>query len=252
MSGSPLKKPEGISWNAASIELPEIPMLPPGPDAMSATISAVLPTLAAQLTANVAALQAKEHTYSGKLGAAQAAYTNSDDSGSQSVGQVVGMLGKLGEQAGQMGQVAGAPAQAAQGGSGMFGSLIEQVMKAAQGGGGSEGGQSAAVGAPAGAAPAPGGGAAPAPGQPPGQPTGQPPRDQLEERVERLEERAERQDRPYESPAPQQEQREPLQRADDSNLSSGPRDGASGAGPAPVAPPDQSRHAADDDLGRRL
>ena len=100
--GSPLKKPEGISWNAASIELPEIPMLPPGPDAMSATISAVLPTLAAQLTANVAALQAKEHTYSGKLGAAQAAYTNSDDSGSQSVGQVVGMLGKLGEQAGQM------------------------------------------------------------------------------------------------------------------------------------------------------
>ena len=126
--GSPLKKPEGISWNAASIELPEIPMLPPGPDAMSATISAVLPTLAAQLTANVATLAAKEHTYSGKLGAAQAAYTNSDESGSQSVGQVVGMLGKLGEQAGQMGQMAGAPAQAAQGGSGMFGSLIEQAM----------------------------------------------------------------------------------------------------------------------------
>ena len=74
--GSPLKKPEGISWNAASIELPEIPMLPPGPDAMSATISAVLPTLAAQLTANVATLAAKEHTYSGKLGAAQAAYRN--------------------------------------------------------------------------------------------------------------------------------------------------------------------------------
>ena len=148
--GSPLKKPEGISWNAASIELPEIPMLPPGPDAMSATISAVLPTLAAQLTANVAALQAKEHTYSGKLGAAQAAYTNSDDSGSQSVGQVVGMLGKLGEQAGQMGQMAGAPAQAAQGGSGMFGSLIEQAMKAAQGGEG-EAGRPPAGGAPVGA-----------------------------------------------------------------------------------------------------
>ena len=80
---------------------------------MSATISAVLPTLAAPLTANVATLQAKEHTFSGKLGAAQAAYTNSDDPGSQSVGQVVGMLGKLGEQAGQMGQMAGAPAQAA-------------------------------------------------------------------------------------------------------------------------------------------
>ncbi|WP_099037941.1 hypothetical protein [Mycobacterium neglectum] len=234
--GSPLKKPEGISWNAASIELPEIPMLPPGPDAMSATISAVLPTLAAQLTANVAALQAKEHTYSGKLGAAQAAYTSSDESGSQSVGQVVGMLGKLGEQAGQM---AGAPAQAAQGGSGMFGSLIEQAMKAAQGGEGGAGGQAPAGGAHAGAAPG---------ALPPGQQ--QPGRDPLEQRVERLEERAEAEDRPFEQPAAQREEREPLQRADDSNLASGPRDGASGA--APVAPPEQPRHAADEDLGRRL
>jgi hypothetical protein len=236
--GSPLKKPAGISWNAASIELPEIPMLPPGPDAMSATISAVLPTLAAQLTANVAALQAKEHTYSGKLGAAQAAYTNSDDSGSQSVGQVVGMLGKLGEQAGQM---AGAPSQAAQGGSGMFGSLIEQVMKSAQGGGG-EAGQSPAGGAPVGAAPA--GGAAPAPPQPG--------RDPLEQRVERLEQRAEAEDRPQEQPAPQREEREPLMRADDRDLASGPEKSSPGAGPAPVAPPEQPRHAADDDLERRL
>ena len=52
----PLKKPEGISWNAASVELPEIPMLPAGQDALSATISAVLPTLAAPLAANVATL----------------------------------------------------------------------------------------------------------------------------------------------------------------------------------------------------
>lgn len=236
--GSPLKKPEGISWNAASIELPDIPMLPPGPDAMSATISAVLPTLGAQLTANVAALAAKEHTYSGKLGAAQAAYTNSDDSGSQSVGQVVGMLGKLGEQAGQMGQMAGAPAQAAQGGSGMFGSLIEQAMKAAQGGG--EGGQPPAGAPPVGASPA--GGAASAPGQPPAQP----PRDPLEQRVERLEERADQQDRRHDQQAPQRDEREPLLRADDGAVASGP-----GAGAAPVAP-SEPRHAADEDLGRRL
>ena len=239
--GSPLKKPEGISWNAASIELPGIPMLPPGPDAMSATISAVLPTLAAQLTVNVAALQAKEHTYSGKLGAAQAAYTNSDDSGSQSVGQVVGRLGKLGEQAGQMGQMAGAPAQAAQGGSGMFGSLIEQAMKAAQGGGG-EAGQPRAGGAPVGATP--GGGAAPA--------TPQPGRDPLDVRVERLEQRADAEDRPHEHQAPQREERQPLMRADDRDLASGPEKSSPGAAPAPVAPPEQPRHAADDDLGRRL
>jgi hypothetical protein len=192
---------------------------------MSATISAVLPTLAAQLTANVAALQAKEHMYSGKVGEAQAAYSTSDESGSQSVGQVVGMLGKLGEQAGQM---AGAPAQAAQGGSGMFGSLIEQVMKAAQGGGG-EAGQSPPGAAPVGAA-APGG--APPPGAP-----------------------AAREDREHEQPvqsAPQQEQREPLLRADDSDLASGPGSSRPDAGPAPVAPPDSPRHAVDDDLGRRL
>ena len=234
-----MKKPENISWTAAQIELPEIPMLPPGADAMSATISAVLPTLAAQLTANVATLAAKEHTYSGKVVESQAAYATGDQSGSQSVGQIVGMLGKLGEQAGQM---AGAPSQAAQGGSGMFGSLIEQVMKAAQGGGGGEAGQSPAGGAPVGAAPA---GGAPAPGQPP---AAQPGRDQLEERVERLEERAEREDRPIEQPAQQAPQREPLLRADEGGLASGPSDGA---GPAPVAPP-ESRHAADDDLGRRL
>jgi hypothetical protein len=235
--GSPLKKPEGISWNAASVELPEIPMLPAGPDAMSATISAVLPTLAAQLTANDATLAAKEHTYSGKLGAAQAAYTNSDDSGSQSVGQVVGMLGKLGEQAGQMGQMAGAPAQAAQGGSGMFGSLMEQAMKAAQGGG--ETGQSPTGGAPIGAAP---GGAALAP-PPPGA------RDPLEHRVERLEERAQREDHPDEQQTPQREEREPLQRADDRGLASGPENSRPGAGPAPVAP---AERPGDDDVRRRL
>jgi hypothetical protein len=191
------------------------------------------------LTANVAALQAKEHMYSGKVGVAQADYTNADDSGSQSVGQVVGMLGKLGEQAGQM---AGAPSQAAQGGSGMFGSLIEQVMKAAQGGG--EAGQPPVGGAPVGAPPA-GGAPAPPAGAPP---AGQPGRDPLEERVERLEERAEREDRPQEGPEQQEPQREPLMRADENALASEPQNGA---GPAPVAPP-EPRPATDDDLGRRL
>src|ERR1700745_3226369 len=107
----PLKKPEGLSWNAASVELPELQILDAGQDALSATISAVLPTLAAPLAANVATLQAKETMFSGKLGVARAAYQTSDDSGSQSVGQVVGMLGQLGQQAGQMGQMASAPAQ---------------------------------------------------------------------------------------------------------------------------------------------
>jgi hypothetical protein len=100
----PLKKPDGLNWNAASVELPEIPMLPAGQDGLSATILAVLPTLAAPLATNVATLSAKENMFSGKLGAAQSAYQNSDDAGSQSVGQIVGMLGQVGQQAGQLGQ----------------------------------------------------------------------------------------------------------------------------------------------------
>src|SRR5690242_7754392 len=132
----PLRKPEGLNWTAASVELPEIPMLPAGQDALSATISAVLPTLAAPLAANVATLQAKETMFSGKLGAAQSAYQNSDDAGSQSVGQVVGTLGQLGQQAGQMGQSAGAQAQAIGGQTGMFSQLMQQAMQAAHGGGG--------------------------------------------------------------------------------------------------------------------
>src|ERR1700754_3959003 len=151
----PLKKPEGLSWNAASVELPEIPMLPAGQDALSATISAVLPTLAAPLAANVATLQAKETMFSGKLGAAQAAYQNSDDAGSQSVGQLVGMLGQLGQQAGQIGQSAGAPAQAVGGQTGMFGSLMQQAMQAAQGGGGGKSFGSQDAGAAGGAPPRP-------------------------------------------------------------------------------------------------
>jgi hypothetical protein len=212
MSSSPLKKPKGISWNAASVELPEIPMLPAGQDAMSATIAAVLPTLAAPLAANVATLAAKENMFSGKVGAAQAAYANSDDAGSQSVGHVVGMLGKLGEHAGQMGQMAGAPAQAAGQGSGMFGSLMQSAMQGAQGSGG--GGQSS-------------GG-------------------QGEPNVEA------REDRPDERDEPKRAEREPLLRADDRTLASGPKDAKPGADSVAVTPPERPSHTGDDDLGRRL
>ena len=106
------------------------------------TISAVLPTLTTPLTASVAALSAKENMFSGKLGAAQSAYQNADDSGQQSVGQLTGMLGQLG----QMAQQAGGPAQALGGQAGTFGSMMQQAMQAAKGGGGSEGGASPSAG----------------------------------------------------------------------------------------------------------
>jgi hypothetical protein len=229
----PLKKPEGISWDAASLELPDIPMLPAGQDALSATISAVLPTLAAPLAANVATLQAKENMFSGKLGVAQAAYQNSDDAGSQSVGQIVGMLGQVGQQAGQMGQMAGAPAQAIGGQTGMFSSLMQHAMQAAQGsgaGGQSAGGQAGASSV-AGQVPSPGaaGAAGPAP-QP------------REEAV------GAKEDQPHEA---QPDKREPLHRAEtDDRAIAGPSDDSL-HGPAPVKSPEHPRHSSED-LGRRM
>ncbi len=230
----PLKKPEGISWDAASVELPEIPMLPAGQDALSATISAVLPTLAAPLAANVATLSAKENMFSGKLGAAQAAYQNSDDAGSQSVGQIVGMLGQVGQQAGQMGQMAGAPAQALGGQTGMFGSLMQQAMQGAKGGG--AGGQSS------------GGGAASRSG-------GSQPRARLPRPVRRrspaTKPSAPNEQQPDRPQEPQPEKREPLHRAEtDDRAMAGPSEG-SRHGPAPVKSPEHPRHS-DEDLGRRM
>ncbi len=229
--GSPLRKPEGISWNAAAVELPEIPTVAPGQDAMSATISAVLPTLAAQLTANVAALSAKENTFSGKVGAAQVAYENSDDVGSQSVGQVVGMLGQVGQQAGQVGQMAGAPSQAVGGQTGMFGSLMQQALQGAQSPGGPSAAAQGGGGAATGGGAASGGAAAVSAGAPAG-PTAQQPRDDAQLQTEQADGR---------------EDRQPLQRADDrpSDGASGPERGESGAGPAPVTPP-ESRSGGDD------
>jgi PE family len=241
----PLKKPEGLNWNAASVELPEIPMLPAGQDALSATISAVLPTLAASLAANVATLQAKETMFSGKLGAAQAAYQNSDDAGSQSVGQIVGVLGQVGQQAGQLGQSAGAPAQAIGGQTGMFGSLMQQAMQAAQGGGGdqSPGGQDAGGAAPGGATgTGAAGGAGPSPAGAVGQQT---PRDNAVDA---------RDEQPTQAHESQREEREPLQRAEANDRAmAGPSASEDGRhGPAPVKSPEHQVHRGDEDLGRRM
>jgi hypothetical protein len=198
---------------------------------LSATISAVLPTLAAPLAANVATLQAKETMFSGKLGAAQAAYQNSDDAGSQSVGQIVGMLGQVGQQAGQLGQMAGAPTQAIGGQTGMFGSLMQQAMQAAQGGAGGQ-----ATGGQAGASSVPGQGPMSAGGPP------QQPRDEAGGAKE---------DQPDRAQEAQPEKREPLHRADERVLAGPSDDSRHGPGPAPEKSPEHARHSSED-LGRGM
>ena len=235
----PLEKPDGLSWDPAAVELPQVPLLPPGEDAMSATIAAVLPTLTAPLATSVAALSAKENMFRGKLGTAESAYQNADDSGQQSMGQLAGMLGQVG----QLGQQAGAPAQAASGlggQTGMFGSLMQQAMQGAQGGGGQgAGGQGAGGQGAGGTAGVAGQGPAPAGGQL------QQPRDDTVQAHEQPADQAQE---------PRHDERETLQRAEtDDRAMPGPSaadDGRPGA--APVTPHQQPRHGGEDDLARRM
>ena len=189
--------------------------------------------MAAPLAANVATLQAKENMFSGKLGAAQAAYQNSDDAGSQSVGQIVEHA-RTGWPA-SLAAEAGAPAQAIGGQTGTFGSLMQQAMQAAQGsgaGGQSAGGQGWRIEC-SGQVPNPGaaGAAGPAP-QP------------------RKETVGPKEDQPHEA---QPDKREPLHRAEtDDRAMTGPSDGRRhSAGPAPVKSPEHPRHGGED-LGRRM
>lgn len=229
---SPLNKPDApLNWDAASVDLPPMPVIPPGADAMSMTIAGVLPTLTAPLTANVAALQAKETMFSGKLGAAESAYQNADDSGGQSVGQMSSMLGQVG----QMAQQAGG----AGGGMGSFGQILQQVMQAAQGGGGSQGSGSPGSGSQGGGPQGSQGGGAPAAG---GQSTGstgggapqQQPRDDPGD--------GNHGDHDDHDARDDRRERTPLQAA-------APGDGRHAAGPVPVTP---TPRGGGDDLGRRM
>lgn len=236
------EKPENISWEAASVELPPMPSIPPGADAMSMTIAAVLPTLEAMMATNVTSLAAKENTFSGKVGAAQAAYNVGDESAGQSVGQSGDMLGQL---TGQLGQLAQLPQQAAgslgggQGGGqgGGFGQLMQPVMQAAQGAV-QQGTQAAQQGQ------GPGGG--PGGGLPPGMAGAPTPEqrdneqnareDQQNQREERLDERQAGQDAREQQQDRRQEQLDARDRA-----AAGPPAGGSTAGPAPIAPHGPSR-----------
>jgi hypothetical protein len=232
-SMSPMSTPDGpLNWNPASVMPPEMPMLAPGEDAMSMTIAGVLPTLTAPLTASVAALSAKETTFSGKVTSADSAYQNADDAGGQSVGQLGQMLGQVGQMAQQAGQQAG-------GQSGMFGSMMQEAMKAAQGGGGSQGGGSQGGSTAAGAQPSSG---QPSAGQGPGGAGAAP--QQSRDDAAGGHDQASDGDRDEQEKGGRHE-RAPLDAA-------APDAAPNGAGPAPVAPPEHPRHGGGEDLSRRM
>lgn len=244
---SPLRKPEGISWSAASVELPPMPVIPPGADAMSMTIAAVLPTLEAAMAASVTSLAAKEDTFSGKVGAAQTAYNVEDAAGGQSVGQMGQMLGQLGQLA-QMPQQAASSLGGGGGGGqgGGFGQLMQQAMQGAQGAvqQATQAGQQGQ--GPGGGPAAPGGPGVPTPQQRDEEENER--EDQLNQREDRLDERAAAQN----ARDHQQDQRQAQLDSRD-HAAAGPSAGGSTAGPAPVQPHHPSRPTTGaEDLSRRV
>jgi hypothetical protein len=249
MSGQSLGMDSDASYDPASVDMPPMPTIQPGEDGLSMTIAAVLPTLSAPLAANVAALQAKETMFSGKVDAAKSSYQNADDQGNQGIGQIGQMLG----QAGQMAQQAGKAGGGAGGGSSIFGSLMEQAMKAVQGGGSKDGGSQGTnaqaadqpqAGSPGAAQPAAsqgaggqGGGQGPAGGAPGAQQ--QPSREGEEHRQDHTPQH-ERDAKAHQAPA----EKPPAEAA-------GPGERQHNAGPAPVGPPVHAPRG-DEDLSRRM
>lgn len=241
---SPLRKPEGISWSAAAVELPPMPVIPPGADAMSMTIAAVLPTLEASMTANVTSLAAKEETFSGKVGAAQAAYNVGDESAGQSVGQMGDMLGQLGQLA-QMPQQAASSLGGGQSGGqgGGFGQLMQQAMQTAQG---------AAQQATQAAQQGQGSGAQPMGAGAPGVPTPEQRENEQNDRDAKQDEREDQQNQRQATQDARDRQQDQREAVLDSRDQAAPGPTGSTAGPAPIAPHGPSRPTGGEDLSRQV
>ncbi|MGE2728514.1 PE domain-containing protein [Mycolicibacterium vaccae] len=146
----PLKvDPSALTWDPAVVDVPPVPVIPPGGDPMSTLISAVLPGIAADLNANVAATHAREQRFAANLNQARAAYQSTDDIGGEEIRTVAdtqlapsaatatsapaaggaGAQGQLGQFMSTAMQMDGQAAQLA----GMMASAPQAVMQGAQG-----------------------------------------------------------------------------------------------------------------------
>lgn len=67
-----------LTWDPAVVTVPPVPTIPPGEDPMSLMISALMPDLAAPLSAAVAATHAREEQFATNLAGARNAYQATD------------------------------------------------------------------------------------------------------------------------------------------------------------------------------
>ena len=74
-----------LQWDPAEVTVPPVPLIPAGEDPMSLMISAIMPELAAPLTAAVAATHAREEQFVANLAGARSAYQTTDQAGEQEI-----------------------------------------------------------------------------------------------------------------------------------------------------------------------
>ena len=250
----PLKKPEGISWNAASVELPEIPMHSAGPGRVELDDRGGASDTGRPAGGQRRDAAAKENMFSGKLGAAQAAYQTSDDArfavrrpGSRHA-RPNGPAGRADGTDGGRTRAGGRRAPACSvtdptghaGGPGWQAEATSRLTGRIQ--------RAAGQGAAAAAA-----------GAPPAQ-VHRPVRAQRRHcrsaaaRATTPPSRKPKRAKSFEpATGTSTRDREPLQRADDRPAPGAPDLTAKpGAGAAPVTPPEHPRHSGDDDIRRRL
>lgn len=135
---------ETMSWSAGSVQPAEAVNIPAGADPVS-LMSSYLPTLVDGANEKVAAAQAKDHEFAGKVSSARSAYQTGDEAGGQTIqkageslnpasaagktgGGADGGMGQFGQMMGMAMQAFQAPAQAMQ----ALGSVPQTAMQAAQ------------------------------------------------------------------------------------------------------------------------
>lgn len=136
---------ETMSWSAASVPPLGWVHLPAGADPVSLMLSSYVPTLVDGANEKVAAAQADDHAFAGKVSSAKSAYQSGDEAGGQTIqkagesldpasaagktgGGADGGMGQFGQMMGMAMQAFQAPAQAMQ----ALGSVPQTAMQAAQ------------------------------------------------------------------------------------------------------------------------
>jgi len=136
---------ETMSWSAGTVNPAESANIPAGADPVSLMLSSYIPGLVDGANAKVAAAQAEDHAFAGKVSSARSAYQTGDEAGGQTIqkageslnpasaagkagGGADGGIGQFGQMMGMAMQAFQAPAQAMQ----ALGSVPQTAMQAAQ------------------------------------------------------------------------------------------------------------------------